>query len=343
MNSRIASHPRKDKAALAPLLTLSASLGRDPLLAQASNGNTSIKVDGTLWIKASGKWLADAARDEILVSVDLEEAASCLRRGDSIACTGEWGADLRPSIETAMHAVLPHRVVVHVHSVNAIAWAIREDAPAQLAGKLAGLRWAWVPYVASGAPLAQAVEMALFGAPEADILVLGNHGLVVCGDSCEAVAQRLREVEQRLQIPRRAAPAPDFDALAEAACTSEWTLPENAEMHALGSDSVSRRIIEGGVLYPCQAVFLGPEIAVAPSKCDETGAPFLLVEGAGVLLNPGITGVERAMLAGLVEVVQRTEPAAPIRYLTMEETLSLLDADVYRQREPVPEEAALRS
>jgi len=32
---------------------LSARVGSDPLLVQASNGNTSIKLDGILWIKAS--------------------------------------------------------------------------------------------------------------------------------------------------------------------------------------------------------------------------------------------------------------------------------------------------
>ena len=42
------------------LRDLSARVGSDPLLVQASNGNTSIKLDGVLWIKASGKWLARA-------------------------------------------------------------------------------------------------------------------------------------------------------------------------------------------------------------------------------------------------------------------------------------------
>ena len=35
-----------------------------------------------------------------------------------------------------MHAVLPHRVVLHVHCVNTIAWAVRQDAPAQLEHQL---------------------------------------------------------------------------------------------------------------------------------------------------------------------------------------------------------------
>ena len=45
---------------LSALAALSARIGRDPLLAQASSGNTSIKLREAMWIKASGKWLIDA-------------------------------------------------------------------------------------------------------------------------------------------------------------------------------------------------------------------------------------------------------------------------------------------
>ena len=37
-----------------------AHIGADPLLVQGAGGNVSWKEDGTLWIKASGKWLAGA-------------------------------------------------------------------------------------------------------------------------------------------------------------------------------------------------------------------------------------------------------------------------------------------
>jgi rhamnose utilization protein RhaD (predicted bifunctional aldolase and dehydrogenase) len=46
------------------LTDVSARLGCDPLLVQAGSGNTSVQLDGVLWIKASGKWLAHAAREE---------------------------------------------------------------------------------------------------------------------------------------------------------------------------------------------------------------------------------------------------------------------------------------
>jgi rhamnose utilization protein RhaD (predicted bifunctional aldolase and dehydrogenase) len=39
------------------------------LLVQASNGNTSIQLEGILWIKGSGKWLARANQEEILIPV----------------------------------------------------------------------------------------------------------------------------------------------------------------------------------------------------------------------------------------------------------------------------------
>ncbi len=53
------------------LRTLSAQLGADPLLVQAAGGNTSIKQDGTMWIKASGTWLMDALSKDIFVPLNL--------------------------------------------------------------------------------------------------------------------------------------------------------------------------------------------------------------------------------------------------------------------------------
>src|SRR5262245_29135070 len=135
--------------ALEPVQALASRVGRDPLLAQASTGNISIKLDGMLWVKASGKWMARADHDDFLIPLHLGEVCDCLGRAENPA---EHFA--RTSIETSMHAVLPHRVVLHVHSINAIAWAVRVDARAQLAERLAGLRWQWIPYVHSGLPLA---------------------------------------------------------------------------------------------------------------------------------------------------------------------------------------------
>src|SRR5260370_35136201 len=97
-----------------------------------------------------------------------------------------------------MHAVLPHRVVIHVHSANTIAWAVREDAPGQLKHRLDGVRWQWIPYVASGLPLALEIQKALSCSSGFDGLVLGNHGLVIGAEDCRAAEGLLYEVDRRL-------------------------------------------------------------------------------------------------------------------------------------------------
>ena len=53
------------------LKELSAKLGNDLSLIQASGGNTSIKFDGKLLVKASGKKLKNALNEDIFVSLDL--------------------------------------------------------------------------------------------------------------------------------------------------------------------------------------------------------------------------------------------------------------------------------
>ncbi len=316
---------------LSPLLELAGRVGRNPLLTQASTGNISLKLDGALWIKASGKWLADATGGKILIPLDLAAARTAIRQNID-------PAELYPnaSIETAMHITLPHRVVLHVHSVNAIAWAVRKDAAAQLEIRLKGLRWHWIPYVASGLPLAREIERALSARSDADVLVLGNHGLVLGGDDCKAVENLLSEVERRLAIaPREAHPA-DRNRLTELAGDSPWNLPDDDAIHALAMDPVSRNILQGGFLYPCQAMFSDartPELFQAVDPPSVMERPFVLVKGRGVLLGESMTPAEIAMLSGLAQVVRRIDPTAPLRYLTEDEVAASSNTAAYRYRE----------
>jgi rhamnose utilization protein RhaD (predicted bifunctional aldolase and dehydrogenase) len=321
------------------LLEVSARLGADPLLIQAATGNTSLKRDGVLWIKASGKWLAHADREDILIPVDL--AGTLARIDRNIDPAGQSaivnGKTLGTSVETAMHAVLPHRVVLHVHSVNSIAWAVRRDGAEELADRLAGFHWQWIPYVPSGLALARSIREALARAPLTDVLVLANHGLVVCGDSCEEAESRLREFELRASISPRVPPPPQWEVLTRLANGSAWRAPQNAALHAIGCDPVSRRIVSRGVLYPCQAIFLTPQVVTIPqaadtSWLDETTDPFVLVDDAGVLVREKLNPVVSATLAGLAQVLQRIPESAAIEYLAEDQVRALLCADVYHYR-----------
>ncbi len=330
--------PAADLSEIQMLRELTERVGSNPLLAQASTGNTSIKLNGVLWIKASGRWMADAMQNDILIPLDLVDLHECLERNvDPIE--RHPGA----SLETAMHAALPHRVVVHVHCVNTIAWAVRSDGRAHLQNRLDGLRWRWVPYVESGLPLSQGIRNALL-AGDADIFVLGNHGLVIGAEDCAAAENLLNEVGRRLAIcPRQAHPA-DYTVLAEAAAGSQWDLPDDDAIHSLATDAASRAIIAGGLLYPCQAIFSNASApalfrSIAPSDSPDQWAtsyrnrPLLLIEGRGVLISRSMTFAECAMISGLTQVVQRIPASAPIRYLTDAEIAISSSAIAYRYRE----------
>jgi len=307
-----------DAGDLDQLLTLSARAGRDPLLTQASSGNTSIKLNGTLWIKASGTWLANAADGAALVPVALNDLRTRLRNATEFTGAGAWvnGRYRRASVETAMHAILPHRVVIHVHSINTLAWAVRCDGPARLRERLEGLNWTWVPYVPSGLPLARAIELAISEQPGTRIFVLANHGLVVCGASCEEAEKVLQEVEMRVQSPIRPNPSPPCEASLRPLVDDTWRLPDFPALHQFGTDPVSSRIAVRGTLFPCQAIFLG-------------NSAFRILENLGILVSRHFTASQQCVLNGLFEVVRRIPEDAPIRYLTDAEVADLLTEDAH--------------
>ncbi len=63
---------------------LSADLGRNPLLVQGAGGNTSIKEDGLLWVKASGTWLSEATEKKTMVAVDLARLQQAMTQMTSV-------------------------------------------------------------------------------------------------------------------------------------------------------------------------------------------------------------------------------------------------------------------
>jgi rhamnose utilization protein RhaD (predicted bifunctional aldolase and dehydrogenase) len=318
------------------LRELTARVGKDPLLTQASTGNSSIKVGEELWIKASGRWMAAAERENIFVRLSLPLLKGHLRQGMNPA------QDFREaSLETAMHATIPHTVVIHLHSVDAIAWAVRADGPSQLQKRLSGLRWQWLPYLASGLPLACGIEEALRTRPDTELFVLANHGIVIEAPSVAALESLLAEVQSRLKIPRRFSHPADYSVLSDISEHSRWDIPEDDDIHGLGTDPIARKIVSEGILYPCQAIFSRNRglDAFQPvphgsyrngcymKACDQ---PFLILEGCGVLVSRDISPAGIAMLSGLAQVVQRISASDPIRYLQDADIAALSPEAVHR-------------
>ncbi len=323
---------------LSGLARMSAAVGADITLVQGAGGNSSVKEDGVLWVKASGTWLADAERRPIFVAVDLERARRAIADGDERIPALDPDAPLRPSIETSLHALMPHRAVLHVHGVNTLVWAVRPDAQPELARRLAGMAWAWVPYRRPGVPLSVAVAEAVAGRCP-DVLVLANHGLVVGADDSDAAAALARAVEARLRLPARAAPPADPARLAALAQGHGYRPAAHDDSHGPATDPDSLAVAIEGSLYPDHVVFLGPgALAAAPGPTLDGAlaaarAPCILVIGLGTLVRSDLSPGAEAMLRCLGLVTARVPPGTPVRYLTAQDEAALLswDAERYRQ------------
>ncbi|RXH39427.1 class II aldolase/adducin family protein [Bradyrhizobium zhanjiangense] len=337
---------QQQPALLHELRRMSARVGRNILLVQGAGGNSSIKHDDLLWVKASGTWLADAEHKDIFVPVSLGAARAALSQGDErVPLAPGAGTALRASIETSLHALMPHPVVLHVHSVNTIAWAVRTDARAEFAERLDGLAWRWLDYHHPGLPLAKAVDHALTQ-DRVDVLVLGNHGLVVGAKTCAGAEALVDEVESRLALAPRSAIGADEDALRSICGGTGYRLPKDPRSHSIAIDSYSRAIATDGSLYPDHVVFLGPGLPVLKqgqdlraeaSRMQADGMPqpvALLVPGLGCIVRKDASDGAEAMLSCLALVTGRLPLTAQVRYLTRENECALLnwDAERYRQQ-----------
>ncbi|MGO4725605.1 MULTISPECIES: class II aldolase/adducin family protein [unclassified Inquilinus] len=327
------------------LRTLSAKLGRDPDRVQAAGGNTSLKRDGVMWIKASGTWLAAAEDEDILVPVRLDPLLQAMRDGDPGAETARDFVlaehnprGLRPSIETTVHAVLPFAVVLHVHCVSAIALALRADAELRLAERLDGIDWAFVPYCKPGLTLSHAIAARL--RPGTNVVVLGNHGLVVAADDVAAAGALLDRVCAALALPRRSAPPPQLAALSSFIQGTAYRLPQDPVAHDAATDRDSLALATAGAFYPDHVIFLGAAIAVAETPAalaalDRRDRPpaIVAVPGRGVLLHQGVLRGADEMARCLADVAGRVPanaPTLPFSPAQVDE-LTNWDAEKYRQ------------
>jgi rhamnose utilization protein RhaD (predicted bifunctional aldolase and dehydrogenase) len=337
-----------DNPEIQDLLGLAARLGQNPLLVQGPGGNISLKRDGVLWVKASGTWMMDAMAQPILIPVDLAAVLAGLEAGDPSCetCSAFVRHDLlpsplRPSIETTLHAIMPQRVVLHVHCVETIAQACLSDPSERLRAPLAGLDWAFVPYARPGVPLAR--EMAEHLRRETTVVVLGKHGLVVAGDTVAEAAQLRAEVSRRLARPPRSRAPLNVDRPSLRRLEGGgYRIAEDDMLHAVATDPVDLSVARRGSLYPDHMVFLGPGIvetegaetaADAARRAGRPAAPFVVAPGLGVLMHDAASASARALARCLADVASRFSADDPIDPLTAQDEARLLDWDAEKYRQ----------
>src|SRR5260370_11105186 len=198
-------------------------LGQDPALVLHGGGNTSVKtvvadlggqdtevlsVKGTGWDMGSmepagmpavrlAPLLALRARAELA-----DEEMVRFQRANLIDPMAP-----NPSVETLLHAFVPHKFVDHTHSVAILSLTDQPDGE-KICAELYDGRMGIVPYIMPGFALAKKSAEVFEAAPRAEGLILHKHRIFTFGASALEAYERMIEMvalaEARLRRARKA-------------------------------------------------------------------------------------------------------------------------------------------
>ncbi len=214
----IASHARNGIGEdLALRVYTTRLLGGEPKLVLHGGGNTSVKtrmadISGqtidVLCVKGSG-WDMGVIEAPGLPAVRLDplrelEGLQALSDEDMVNVQRSNLLDAKapnPSVETLLHAFLPHKFIDHTHSNAVLALTDQPDG-AELAADVYGKRAALVPYVMPGFALAKKCSEVSKAHPGVEGLILLKHGIFSMGATAEEAYVRMIDLvtlaEQRL-------------------------------------------------------------------------------------------------------------------------------------------------
>jgi rhamnose utilization protein RhaD (predicted bifunctional aldolase and dehydrogenase)/NAD(P)-dependent dehydrogenase (short-subunit alcohol dehydrogenase family) len=216
---------------LGPLVYGSRLLGADPALVLTGGGNTSVKLVATdLWgnegdvlhVKASGHRL-DAIGPDGFTALCLDRLRALLaldhiadeRLADELRLAALDPRASPPSVESLLHAVVPHRYVHHSHA-EAVLVLTNTPAGSEHVRRIYGDTVIVAPYEQPGFALAKLCSRLVRGRTETAVgLVLTRHGLVTFGNTARESYERHIELvtlaERYLAAHGALEPEPDAD------------------------------------------------------------------------------------------------------------------------------------
>ena len=187
-------------------------IGADPSLVLHGGGNTSVKSVTTntigeevnvLYVKGSG-WDLDTLEPPGLPGVQLDHLVK-LRKLDYLNdedMVNEQRTPLldaaspNPSVETLLHAFLPHKFIDHSHA-DAILVIADQPTAKSLCENIYGDTMGIVPYIMPGFDLAKAAAEVYEKNPKVKGLVLISHGLFTFGNTArESYDRHIEAVQQ---------------------------------------------------------------------------------------------------------------------------------------------------
>jgi len=336
-------------------LEFSKEVGLDSSMVQAAGGNTSIKLGDTMWVKASGKWLMNACSEEIMVPVKTSKVKSILNNEgpndeeliNKTICD-DSNTNLRPSVETPLHAALDFKYVLHTHDVNIISFAILKNSKIKLDELLRGFKWKFIPYIKPGIELSKLLLQ--IKSREDNVFILQNHGLIVCGDDLDEIKKlnlKIRDCLQNELNKNIIIKSEDNNNFEINLNNTQYKILNEDYAFDLANNKSWLKKISLGAFLPDVLIFLGPKILqIKPdekklsfklNKLSKLSLPFnscIILSGYGVIIRKDSLNGTIEMIKLLYELMHRVPEEEELEYFNDGQVLSLLnwEAEHYRQK-----------
>ncbi|HEX2655300.1 MAG TPA: bifunctional aldolase/short-chain dehydrogenase [Xanthobacteraceae bacterium] len=288
-------------------------LGSNPKLVLHGGGNTSVKTrmrdligDETdvLCVKGSG-WDMGTIEPAGLPAVRLEPLKR-LRARDTLSdedMVRVQRANLldpmapNPSVETLLHAFVPHKFIDHTHS-TAVLSLIDQPNASDLCAEVYDGRLGLVPYLMPGFGLAKSATDVFDRNRQVEGLILHKHGIFTFGATAREAYERMIEMvtlaEQRLsrgrksvfataQLPQRIAPLSAVAPIVRGVCSLKDAKVEGAYRRLILDFRTSAAVLnfvngadvmrysQSGVVTPDHTIRTKnwPLVVSAPTESDE--------------------------------------------------------------------------
>ncbi|MEK5058924.1 MULTISPECIES: bifunctional aldolase/short-chain dehydrogenase [unclassified Paenibacillus] len=188
------------KEGLERLVYRSNLIGSDRRVCNWGGGNTSSKTViqdfrgrdvEVMYVKGSGSDLATMKAGHF-TGLRLDDIRPLMERDemtdeDMVAYLANCMIDAkhpRASIETLLHAFIPHPHVDHTHPDSIISICCADNGR-EIAKEIFGDRFVWVPYVRPGFTLSKMIAEGVINNPQAELVLMEKHGLVTWGSTSE--------------------------------------------------------------------------------------------------------------------------------------------------------------
>jgi rhamnose utilization protein RhaD (predicted bifunctional aldolase and dehydrogenase)/NAD(P)-dependent dehydrogenase (short-subunit alcohol dehydrogenase family) len=183
-------------------------LGRDPSLVLHGGGNTSVKIrernllgeeEEILYVKGSGwdlEFIEEAGFSPVrlahLVRLSQLESLSDPEMVNELATHVTRASAPAPSVETILHAILPHRYVDHTHADAVLSMTNTADGEVRIR-EVYGDKAVVIPYIMPGFDLARlcAQRFPAAAGPDTIGMILMNHGVFSFGATARESYERM--------------------------------------------------------------------------------------------------------------------------------------------------------